>query len=40
MAGRPDSAAVHYERVARAWEHGDPPYAKRAAEARAAITAK
>jgi tetratricopeptide (TPR) repeat protein len=40
MAGRPDSAAVHYERVARAWEHGDPPYAKRAAEARAAIMAK
>jgi DNA-binding SARP family transcriptional activator len=33
-AGRPDSASMHYARVARAWEHGDPAYAKRAAEAR------
>ena len=34
-AGRPDSAIAHYEYVARGWENGDPPFAKRAAEARA-----
>jgi len=33
-AGRADSASAHYERVARAWEHGDPAYAKRAEDAR------
>jgi DNA-binding SARP family transcriptional activator/tetratricopeptide (TPR) repeat protein len=33
-AGRADSAAAHYAWVARAWEHGDPPFAQRAAEAR------
>jgi DNA-binding SARP family transcriptional activator/tetratricopeptide (TPR) repeat protein len=33
-AGRPDSAAVHHAWVARAWEHGDAPYAQRAALAR------
>ncbi len=33
-AGRADSASVHYTWVARAWEHGDPQYAKRAAAAR------
>ena len=38
-AGRPDSAIAHYEYVARGWEHGDPPYARRAAEARARVTA-
>jgi DNA-binding SARP family transcriptional activator/tetratricopeptide (TPR) repeat protein len=37
-AGRKDSASVHYAWVARAWEHGDPPYAKRAEAARRAIT--
>jgi DNA-binding SARP family transcriptional activator/TolB-like protein len=36
-AGRPDSASAHYAWVARAWEHGDPPYAKRAADARVAM---
>lgn len=33
-AGRADSAAVHYRAVASAWEHGDPPFAARAARAR------
>jgi DNA-binding SARP family transcriptional activator/TolB-like protein len=33
-AGRTDSAAVHYAWVAKAWEHGDPPFARRAEEAR------
>ena len=33
-AGRADSASVHYAWVARAWEHGDPAYAKRAVAAR------
>jgi len=33
-AGRPDSAAAHHAWVARAWEHGDAPYAQRAALAR------
>lgn len=37
-AGRPDSASAHYAWVARAWEHGDPPYAKRAEEARRHIS--
>jgi tetratricopeptide (TPR) repeat protein len=37
MAGRADSASLHYEWVARAWERGDPPYAARAAAARAAV---
>jgi len=37
-AGRPDSAIAHYEYVARGWEHGDPPLARRAAEARARVT--
>ena len=37
-AGGKDSASVHYAWVARAWEHGDPPYAKRAEAARRAIT--
>jgi hypothetical protein len=37
-AGRPDSASVHYASVARAWEHGDPAYAKRAAAARGHIS--
>jgi DNA-binding SARP family transcriptional activator/predicted Zn-dependent protease/TolB-like protein len=34
-AGNADSAVAHYEYVARAWQHGDPPFAQRAAEARA-----
>ena len=33
-AGRADSAAVHHAWVARAWEHGDPPFSERAAAAR------
>ena len=33
-AGRADSAAVHHAWVARAWEHGDAPYAQQAAAAR------
>ena len=33
-AARPDSAAVHHAWVARAWAHGDPQYAERAAIAR------
>ena len=33
-AGQRDSASVHYAWVARAWEHGDPSYAARAAAAR------
>jgi len=33
-AGRADSASAHYAWVARAWEHGDPPYARRASVAR------
>lgn len=33
-ASRADSAAPHYAWVARAWANADPPYAKRAAEAR------
>jgi len=33
-AGRADSASAHYAWVARAWEHGDPQYARRAAAAR------
>jgi len=37
-AGRADSASVHYAWVARAWEHGDPPYAARAAEARRRVS--
>jgi DNA-binding SARP family transcriptional activator len=37
-AGRSDSASAHYARVARAWEHGDPPYAQRAEEARRRIS--
>jgi tetratricopeptide (TPR) repeat protein len=37
-AGRADSASVHYSWVARAWEHGDPPYAKRAEAARRRIS--
>jgi hypothetical protein len=37
-AGRSDSASAHYARVARAWEHGDAPYAKRAEEARRRIS--
>ena len=39
-AGRSDSASVHYAWVARAWEHGDPPYAARAAEARRRISSR
>jgi tetratricopeptide (TPR) repeat protein len=38
-AGRADSASAHYTWVARAWEHGDPPYAKRAATARERVIA-
>jgi DNA-binding SARP family transcriptional activator/TolB-like protein len=38
-AGRPDSATVHYAFVARGWEHADPPYARRAAEAQARVVA-
>jgi DNA-binding SARP family transcriptional activator/Tfp pilus assembly protein PilF len=34
-----DSARVHYEWVARAWASGDPPFAARAAKARARVTA-
>jgi hypothetical protein len=33
-AAQADSASAHYASVARAWEHGDPPYAKRAEDAR------
>ena len=33
-AGGADSASAHYAWVARAWEHGDPSYARRAAAAR------
>jgi len=35
-AGQPDSAAVHYGIVARSWQHGDPPFRRRAAIADAA----
>ena len=35
-AGMPDSAAVHYGIVARSWQHGDPPFRRRAAIADAA----
>jgi hypothetical protein len=35
-AGMPDSAAVHYGIVARSWQHGDPPFRRRAALAEAA----
>ena len=38
-AGRPDSAVAHYEFVARGWERADPPLARRAAEARARVSA-
>ena len=38
-AGRADSASVHYAWVARAWEHGDPSYAKRATAARERVLA-
>ena len=40
MAGRPDSASLHYEWVARAWERGDPAYAARATAARTAAGRK
>jgi len=35
-AGLPDSAAAHYAIVARCWQHGDPPFQRRAASADAA----
>lgn len=38
-AGRADSASAHYTWVARAWEHGDPSYARRAAAARERVLA-
>ena len=38
-AGRADSASAHYRWVARAWEHGDPSYARRAAAARERVQA-
>ena len=38
-AGRADSASAHYAWVARAWEHGDPSYAGRAAAARERVLA-
>jgi predicted Zn-dependent protease len=38
-AGQLDSARAHYAYVARAWEHGDPPFAKRSAELRAKLAA-
>jgi predicted Zn-dependent protease len=37
--GQADSARAHYAYVARAWEHGDPPFAKRSAELRAKLGA-
>ncbi len=36
-AGEPDSAAVHYRAVERAWSDGDPPFAARAAHARSEL---
>ncbi|MCI0436097.1 MAG: hypothetical protein L0271_21015 [Gemmatimonadetes bacterium] len=38
-AGQPDSALVHYRRVAEAWNYGDPPYRARAEQARRKIQA-
>jgi DNA-binding SARP family transcriptional activator len=37
-AGRADSANAHYAWIARAWEHGDPQYARRADQARRRIS--
>ena len=37
-AGRRDSASMHYAWVAKAWANGDPPYAKRADDARRRIS--
>jgi tetratricopeptide (TPR) repeat protein len=39
-AGRRDSASTHYAWVAKAWAKGDPPYAKRAEDARRRISAQ
>jgi predicted Zn-dependent protease len=38
--GRADSAAVHYRAVARAWAHGDPAFAARAAQARSMLAGR
>jgi DNA-binding SARP family transcriptional activator len=37
-AGRRDSASTHYAWVAKAWKNGDPPFAKRAEDARRQIS--
>ena len=37
MAGESDSASSHYSVVARAWAHGDPAFAERAALARSRV---
>jgi tetratricopeptide (TPR) repeat protein len=38
-AGQPDSAMVHYRKVAEAWKNGDPPYRARAEAARRKLLA-
>lgn len=38
--GETDSAAVHYRAVVRAWAHGDPPFAARAARARRILASR
>jgi DNA-binding SARP family transcriptional activator len=38
-AGQPDSAMVHYRKVAEAWKNGDPPYRVRAEAARRKLQA-
>jgi DNA-binding SARP family transcriptional activator len=38
--GESDSAAVHYRIVARAWAHGDPPFAARARRARSMLVSR
>jgi DNA-binding SARP family transcriptional activator len=37
QTGQRDSAAVHYDLVARAWDHGDAPFAARARAARTRV---
>jgi hypothetical protein len=39
QAGEPDSAAVHWARVASAWEFADPQFARRRAHAAARLSA-
>lgn len=40
MAGEADSAAVHYQAVVHAWEHGDAPFAARASRARGMLSVR